>query len=83
MCLSKFYLKELRSVFDQYDKDGTGQIDANELKNVLESLDLHLNDKQVTELINKIDTSGNDKLEFEGISIKMYSFFLNNNFIFL
>ncbi len=62
---------ELRSVFDQFDRDHSNQIDASELKNVAESLNLSLNDRELTELIHKIDTSGNDKLEFDGMILKI------------
>lgn len=36
------------------------------MKNVAESLGLNLNESELKDLIHKIDTSGNDKLEFEG-----------------
>jgi len=49
--------------------NNSGQIDSSELKSVTESLGLNLNESELKNLIHKIDTSGNDKLEFEGIMI--------------
>ena len=56
---------QLKEVFDTFDADKNGSIDATEIKAVCESLGLEANASEVEELIKQADEDGNGKIEFE------------------
>ncbi len=56
---------QLREVFNTFDADGNGSIDATEIKAVCESLGLEANATEVEALIKQADEDGNGKIEFE------------------
>jgi calcium-dependent protein kinase len=59
-CLtSQTYLKEnhLKAAFNYYDKDSSGTISIEELKQCLHSEELTLTDRQIEKLMNEVDTN--------------------------
>ena len=53
-----FYLTVWKSVFDTFDQDGSGTVDAKEMKNVLVAMEYNPTDAQVDELIRELDKDG-------------------------
>lgn len=54
----------LRQVFNQIDKDGTGEIDAKSLSAYLKSRGEKISDSEVKKLIKEVDYSGNGKINY-------------------
>jgi Ca2+-binding EF-hand superfamily protein len=49
---------ELRLAFSMFDKDGDGQISAQEVRETMESLGIHVEPSQVKMMVKKVDTNG-------------------------
>ena len=49
-----------------FDRDGSGSIDADELKYVLVNLSDDLTDDEIMEMIREADADGNGEIDFEG-----------------
>ena len=45
-------------MFDTFDQDGSGTVDAKEMKNVLVAMEYNPTDAQVDELIRELDKDG-------------------------
>ncbi|CAF3881542.1 unnamed protein product, partial [Rotaria sordida] len=56
---------KFRHVFDLFDKNGDGNIDANEIGQVMRSLGLNPTNKEITDLIAEVDKNGNQRLDFQ------------------
>ncbi|CAF3714513.1 unnamed protein product, partial [Adineta steineri] len=55
---------QFRHVFDLFDKNGDGNIDANEIGQVMRSLGLNPTNKEIADLIAEVDKNGNQRLDF-------------------
>ena len=76
--LSQEQRDEINQVFEQFDTDGSGQIDAKELKIAMRALGVILKLREVQEMIAKIDDDGSgeiDQFEF----LEMMSMQLKEN----
>lgn len=49
-----------------FDRDGSGSIDADELKYVLINLSDDLTDEEIVDMINESDADGNGEIDFDG-----------------
>ena len=49
-----------------FDRDGSGSIDADELKYVLVNLSDDLTDEEIVDMINEADEDGNGEIDFDG-----------------
>ena len=47
-----------REVFDLFDSNGGGSIDAEELDEALRSADIHLTKEEITEVLSSMDKDG-------------------------
>ena len=58
--------EEVRVAFEKYDEDGSGSIDADELRTLLE-MELHesVSKEQLAAAVEEIDTDGDGMIEFE------------------
>lgn len=55
---------ELRQAFDLFDRDGSGTIDKDELKEVMKSLGQELDDSELATLYAQMDPSGDGAIDF-------------------
>ncbi|EQC27772.1 hypothetical protein SDRG_14356 [Saprolegnia diclina VS20] len=65
MALSLEHEQELRKVFDDYDEDGTGDIDAEELGKIAEDLGEPLSKEELEYLIMEFDADGSGTIDWE------------------
>lgn len=67
-CLHSYnYLKEshLRSAFSYFDKDGSGTISREELRQCLQSDDFTLKDEEVDNLLNGVDANDDGEVDYD------------------
>merc|ERR1712113_290540 len=57
--------KAFREVFDLFDSNGGGTIDAQELDEALQSADIHLTKEEISDVLNSMDKDGNGEIDFE------------------
>lgn len=65
--MSEDLFKDLRSVFNEIDKDKSGTIDKAELKEALESKNpkiSHLNPEQLKEILKQVDNKNNQVINY-------------------
>ena len=56
----------LKAMFEYADKDGNGTLDKSEVEAALRDLGFDfMTDKQIEQLVNKMDTDGNEVIDFE------------------
>jgi len=48
-----------------FDKDGSGKISKQELKEVMKNLGENLSDQEITEMIREADDNGDGEVDFE------------------
>lgn len=58
-------LEGMRQVFDQFDEDKSGSIDAEELYKVMKFLGHEMSESQVMELLSQVDVDNNGTVEFD------------------
>ena len=56
---------ELRTAFQQFDQDGSGYIQAQELQNILQKMGRHVSKSEIDGMINSLDSSGDGKISFD------------------
>lgn len=57
--------EELRAAFRQFDQDGSGYIQVQELSNIMNKMGRHVSKAELEAMINSIDSSGDGKISFE------------------
>lgn len=57
--------QEIKEAFDLFDTDGTGKIDAKELKVAMRALGFEPNREEIRRLISDIDRSGTGSIEYQ------------------
>ena len=68
--------QELKKSFDAFDADGSGEIDAEELGELVRQLGLVRTDEQLQEMVRSVDADGSGEIDFEefctmlGVKIK-------------
>ena len=61
----KYSQDELRKAFRQFDQDGSGYIQADELENIMQKMGRRVKKSEIDELVRSLDTSGDGKISFE------------------
>ncbi|CAH9075358.1 unnamed protein product [Cuscuta epithymum] len=56
---------ELRRVFHMFDRNGDGKITRKELSESLEKLNIHIPEKEVIQMVEKIDVNGDGYVDME------------------
>jgi len=57
-------LNELKEVFEMFDRDKDGLIDAKELGNILRSMDHEPSEQELLDLISDVDSNNDGKIHF-------------------
>ncbi|KAK4161779.1 hypothetical protein QBC43DRAFT_268072 [Cladorrhinum sp. PSN259] len=57
--------QELVNAFKVFDKDGSGTISSEELRNVLKSLGENLSDAELDEMVKLADKDGNGEIDYQ------------------
>merc|ERR1711998_160623 len=57
--------REVKEAFDLFDTDGSGAIDAKELKIAMQALGFEPTTEEVAKMVKDIDCDGNSTVEFE------------------
>merc|ERR1712118_580856 len=57
-------IQEIREAFDLFDTDGSGTIDAKELKVAMRALGFEPKKEEIRKMINDIDKDGNGAIDF-------------------
>ncbi|KAL0934314.1 calmodulin, partial [Colletotrichum truncatum] len=60
---------QYKEVFDLFDKDGTGDITAQELGEVMRSLGLNPSDTELNDMVNEVDADNNGTIDFNGVFV--------------
>merc|ERR1711981_1065661 len=68
--------KEVKEAFDLFDTDGSGAIDAKELKVAMQALGFEPTNQEITKMVQEIDVDGNSTVEFEEFEEMMKAFAL-------
>eukprot|EP00657_Telonema_sp_P-1_P012950 TRINITY_DN9887_c0_g1_i1.p1 TRINITY_DN9887_c0_g1~~TRINITY_DN9887_c0_g1_i1.p1 ORF type:complete len:161 (+),score=73.47 TRINITY_DN9887_c0_g1_i1:63-545(+) len=64
MSLSEDQKKECKEAFDLFDSDGSGAIDATELKVAMMALGFEPTEDEIDKMVKDIDADGNSTVEF-------------------
>lgn len=56
--------EEIKQVFDEFDADGSGNIDKKEIRSVCEKLGVEVSDADIEDLIKSADDNGDGKISF-------------------
>lgn len=63
--------KELRDAFAVFDRDGSGTIEADEIRKVMKSLGDNLTDEEIDEMIKHVDKDGNGTIDCKSSARKL------------
>ena len=55
----------MKKFFDEFDKDGSGEINCSELKALCEACGMSLSEEEVNAKLERMDKSGDGKISFE------------------
>ncbi|CUA70020.1 Putative calmodulin-like protein 6 [Oryza sativa Japonica Group] [Rhizoctonia solani] len=70
--------RELKDIFERFDRDGSGTIEKAELGKVVASLGDKLTDQELGMIMREVDTDGDGRVSFEGMFPGLFSVWLNN-----
>lgn len=73
--LNNEQIARLKEVFEHFDADGSGSIDATELKNVFQSMGTETTEEEMEEMIQGVDDDGSGQIEFNEFLMLMCSNF--------
>ena len=62
---------ELKGVFEMFDVDGSGAIDAKELKQVMQNLGMNPTEEEVNRMMQEADEDDSGEIEFKEFAILM------------
>ena len=63
--ISEEQLEQCREIFNLYDKDKDGTIDARELGDIMRSLGSYPSNEEINEMLKEIDIDNSGKIQFE------------------
>jgi len=69
--MSNAEIDENREAFSVYDKDGSGNINTEELGAVMRSLGVDQTEEELQEMVAEIDTNGSGTVNFEEFCVMM------------
>lgn len=77
--LSQEQRKEIKEAFDIFDTDGSGSIDAKELKVAMRSLGFDASKDEIKRMIADVDADGSGEIDFEEFLEMMTKKMLNRD----
>ena len=80
--LTEEQILEFKEAFKLFDKDSGGSIDAEELKDALESLGQVVTEESVQELVDEVDEDGSGEIEFDEFLVLMSRQILNSDVVY-
>ncbi|XP_071941497.1 uncharacterized protein [Antedon mediterranea] len=63
--LTSKQIEAFQEVFDLFDTNGGGSINADELHSALESVDIYISHKEIEDVLSQIDVDGNGEIDFQ------------------
>uniref|UniRef100_A0A7S3Z7C2 EF-hand domain-containing protein n=1 Tax=Lotharella globosa TaxID=91324 RepID=A0A7S3Z7C2_9EUKA len=57
-------LAELKEVFAHFDRNGTGSIGLEDMREIMQSVGQHPSDDELKDIVNDLDLNGNGEIEF-------------------
>ena len=63
--LTREQVDEIRSAFELFDKDNSGNIDVNELRDAMKALGIYLKKDEVKEMMRNVDKDGSGSIELD------------------
>lgn len=57
--------KEIQTIFEQWDEDGSNTIERSELATIMQKVSVSLNEKDIDKLLKVIDTNGDGVIDFK------------------
>jgi hypothetical protein len=63
--ISSYKMKLFRKAFDNYDEDGSGEIDSHELHTLVNELGMYRTKQQCAEMVANIDVDDSGEIDFE------------------
>lgn len=57
--------REIRELFDEVDTDGSGEVDATEVAQLVQNLGIKMNSSELQDAMAKMDSDGSGEVEFE------------------
>lgn len=60
---------KLRDIFNEFDTDGSGSVDADELESIIASLEMDISAAQVAVILQEADTDGSGVVEFNEVML--------------
>jgi calmodulin len=64
-------IAEFREAFALFDKNGDGTIEANELYEVMKSINLSATKEEIDDMIREVDTDGDGNISFDEFVVMM------------
>lgn len=77
--LSEEQKQEIKEAFDLFDTDGSGSIDAKELKVAMRALGFEPKKEEIQKMINDVDTDGSGQIEWDEFLKMMTQKILNRD----
>ena len=62
--LSEDQIQKIHRAFEEFDTDGSGTIDANEMRIAMRSLGVEVKSAEIRRMMNEVDDDGNGTIEF-------------------
>ena len=63
--LTREQVDEIRSAFELFDKDNSGNIDINELRDAMKALGIYLKKEEVKTMMKQVDRDGSGSIELD------------------
>ncbi len=57
--------EEIKTAFNMFDKDGSGNIDLHEMREAMKALSVHLSKDEVKQMMASVDTDGNGFVDYD------------------
>jgi calmodulin len=77
--LSDDQLDMFRKAFDEFDADGSGEIDASELNHLVKELGLTRTEKEIAEMVAEVDEDSSGEISFDEFAVMLAEMMMEDN----